>query len=112
VIRGAVRVLVDDDAIVLGPGEEHTIPPGTPHTFRAAAPDTQFDVRVSPALRFEAALEDGYALYDSGALSPDGPVDIEACRAYFQHYADEMQRVEPSSAQRAHMAVDQQISST
>lgn len=74
--------------------------------------DTQFDVHVEPALRLQAALEDGYALYDTGALTPDGPVDVEACRAYFQRYADEMQRVEPTPTQRHHMTLDRQSSSS
>lgn len=108
VIHGALRVVVGEKAILLEAGEEETIPPGTPHTFRAAAADTQFDVRVAPALRFEAALEDGYALYDTGALTPDGPVDLDACRAYFQRYADEMVRVEPTPTQRRHMTLDRQ----
>jgi quercetin dioxygenase-like cupin family protein len=93
VIRGALRVLAGEEELLLGPGDEATVPPGTAHTFRAAADDTQFDVRVAPALRMEAALEGGYALFDSGALGPDGPLDLDACRAYFEQYADEMQAV-------------------
>lgn len=33
--RGAVTLWVDGEEIVLGPGEQHTIPPDTLHSFRA-----------------------------------------------------------------------------
>lgn len=34
--RGSVRLWVDGDGeVVLGPGEQHTIPPDTPHWFQA-----------------------------------------------------------------------------
>jgi len=33
--RGLVQLYVDGEEIVLGPGEQHTIPPDTMHWFRA-----------------------------------------------------------------------------
>lgn len=35
--RGTVELNVDGETIVLGPGEQHTIPPDTRHWFRAGA---------------------------------------------------------------------------
>ena len=66
VLHGKLRVILGDQELLLGRGEEATVPPGTVHTFSAAEDDTEFDVRVSPALRIEAALEDGYELFDRG----------------------------------------------
>jgi D-lyxose ketol-isomerase len=33
--RGSVRLWVGERELVLGPGDQHTIPPDTPHRFRA-----------------------------------------------------------------------------
>ena len=53
---------------------------------------------VSPALRFEAALEDAYELCDRGSLGPEGPIDMEACQAHVERYADEIQLLPPEPA--------------
>jgi mannose-6-phosphate isomerase-like protein (cupin superfamily) len=98
VLHGSLRVILGDQELLLGRGAEATVPPGTVHTFSAAEDDTEFDVRVSPALRIEAALEDGYELFDRGSLGPEGPIDMPACQAYFERYADEIQLAPPGPA--------------
>jgi mannose-6-phosphate isomerase-like protein (cupin superfamily) len=92
VLHGELRVVMGSQDKRLGPGEGAVVPPGTVHTFRALAAGTQVDVRVSPALRFEAALEAGYELYESGALSTNGPVDVEAAGAFYEEYAEVFRR--------------------
>ena len=98
VLHGCLRVILGDQELLLGRGDEATVPPGTVHTFRAAEDDTEFDVRVSPALRFEGALEDAYELCDRGLLGFEGPIDMEACQAHVERYADEIQLLPPEPA--------------
>jgi mannose-6-phosphate isomerase-like protein (cupin superfamily) len=98
VLHGKLCVFLGDQELLLGRGEEATVPPGAVHAFRAAEDDTEFDVRVSPALRFEAALEDAYELCDRGSLGPEGPIDMEACQAHVERYADEIQLLPPEPA--------------
>jgi mannose-6-phosphate isomerase-like protein (cupin superfamily) len=54
VLQGRLTVLVGEQELTLGPGDERTVQPGTAHRWRAAEAGAQFLVRMTPGLRFEA----------------------------------------------------------
>jgi quercetin dioxygenase-like cupin family protein len=55
VLQGRLTVLVGEQELTLGPGDERTVQPGTAHRWRAAEAGAQFLVRMTPGLRFAAA---------------------------------------------------------
>jgi quercetin dioxygenase-like cupin family protein len=98
VIRGSVQVLVGDDVVTAGAGVTVTVPTGTAHSFRALEAGTQLLGRLTPGHGFEAALEDVYALLDSGQLGPDGPVDPVVWGACFERHRQVLVSMRSQSA--------------
>src|SRR5207249_1885680 len=47
VMKGTVQVLVGDETVVVGAGEEVTVPPSTTHAYRALVPDTEPLIRIT-----------------------------------------------------------------
>lgn len=86
VMRGSVQVLVGDGMVSADVGVTVTVPTGTAHSFRALEAGTQLLGRLMPGHGFEAALEDVYALLDSGQLGLDGPVDPAVWNACFERH--------------------------
>lgn len=76
VISGRMGVRTRDKESMLEPGEEVTIPSGTPHTFWNASPGGEVlhhVVELSPALRSEAFFETVFGLQRDGRLAPGRP---------------------------------------
>ena len=73
VLSGRMGVRAGEKEIVLGPGEEIVVPPGTPHTFWNASPDGEVlhhAVELRPALKSEVFFETVFGLQRDGRLVP------------------------------------------
>lgn len=78
--EGVLGLAIEDQERLLEPGEEETIPAGTPHTFwRAGGGPTRFVSEHRPALRFGEFLRAMVQLDWEGRLGEDGmpahPID-------------------------------------
>ena len=86
VVKGSVQVLVGDATVVVGAGEEVTVPPSTAHAYRAVEPDTELLIRITPGHGFESALEDVYELFDRGTIEAGVIQDTDAFDACFERH--------------------------
>ena len=93
--RGALSVAVDGAERELRAGDECVIPPGRAHRWVVLEPDTEVELTVQPALRFEEVLERAFELVDRGAVGPDGVVDREPVEAFVAEFADEYRLLAP-----------------
>ena len=72
VIAGALRVRIGRKQLEFGPEETAVVPPGTPHVFENASPQTtHFRGEVRPALRTEDFLERLAALARQSGATPE-----------------------------------------
>ena len=82
VLEGAVRAVLGGAEHRYGPGEEFTVPPGTPHTMAADVP-TRVRWEVRPALRTAAFFERLHG-------PPEGrPHDAESGARFLAEFAEE-----------------------
>lgn len=73
IVSGTLRLNVDGEEIVAGPGERITIRAGRPHRFSNAGDDeVRFRCEVRPALQFEQLLETMFALAADGKTNKKG----------------------------------------
>lgn len=71
--EGVLGLAIEEKRLLLEPGEEETVPAGTPHTFwRAGSGPTRFVSEHRPALRFGDFLRVMVQLDREGRLGPDG----------------------------------------
>ncbi|MBW3609786.1 MAG: hypothetical protein KY463_15910 [Actinobacteria bacterium] len=62
------------------------IAPDSPHRWVVLEPETEVELTVQPALRFEEVLERAFELVDRGAFVPEGVVDPEPVEASVAEY--------------------------
>ena len=85
VLSGLLMVRIDGEELVLEPGDEAGVPPGTPHGWRkVGAGVTTVRVEMRPALRFEEALEEVFRMQDADAWA-----DPEAVAAFTDRFRDD-----------------------
>ncbi len=77
VVSGVLEVYVDGEWMDVSAGEEHTVPPGTPHTFRNKTPVEVINVH-QPALQHEEFFRRFHRLVTERGVSlpPAGFNDI------------------------------------
>ncbi len=93
--RGALSVTVEGSERELRPGDECVIAPDSVHRWVVLEPDTEVELAVQPALRFEEVLERAFELVDRGAFGPEGVVEPEPVAAFVEEFADEYRLVAP-----------------
>lgn len=77
VLAGQMGARAAGREVVLGPGEELTIPPGTPHTFWNAGDDELHHVvELRPALDSETFFETVFGLQRDGRLPAEGDARV------------------------------------
>ncbi len=103
VISGALRVSLDGQARVLGPGESILIPAGTPHRHFADGPDEgHVRVQVRPALRTAQLLERLAELDAAGQITGRGYLKPLAAARLVCDFPDEGHAAQPpAGVQRA-----------
>ena len=79
VLRGTMAVRVGRDELLLGPGDQHTVPAGVAHTWRVVGDETLVArAELRPALHIEELLRDAFALMatNGGRIDPSkvGPI--------------------------------------
>jgi quercetin dioxygenase-like cupin family protein len=89
VLEGAVRVWVDGEERLLGPGDMIDIPRGTAHaTANAGTAPARMLVQVRPAGRTEQFFRALDALQRAGRVDADGLPDAEARAVLLDQYRD------------------------
>lgn len=100
---GRLGVAIEDTELVLEPGEEQTVPAGTPHTFwNAGDGELHMTTEHRPALRFEAFLRAMVRLDRAGGLDADGmPANPLVGAAMLTEFREEMRPADvPGPVQR------------
>jgi mannose-6-phosphate isomerase-like protein (cupin superfamily) len=73
IVAGSLGLRVGDEKLVARPGDQLTIPAGTPHRFwNAGGDEVRFRCEVRPALDFERLLETMFALAADGKTNSKG----------------------------------------
>ena len=73
VLSGRLGLRVGREEIEAGPGEVHTVAPGTPHRFwNAGEEEARFVCEVRPALDFESLIETMFTLAAEGKTNRKG----------------------------------------
>jgi quercetin dioxygenase-like cupin family protein/uncharacterized protein YndB with AHSA1/START domain len=102
-LSGAMKVVMEDRAYVLNPGDVHTIPPGTPHTQvpMGSGPGT-VRITVTPAGRTEGFLEKMATLSRDGRLLKGGWPRPTAAAELVREFGDAgLASKPPAAVQRA-----------
>jgi quercetin dioxygenase-like cupin family protein len=74
---GSLRITIGADELSLGPGEQATVPPGTPHVWQAAPGEEQrMAITFEPALGGARFFEEFFALANAGRTKPDGTMRL------------------------------------
>jgi quercetin dioxygenase-like cupin family protein len=89
VLAGRLGLRVGREEIEAGPGEVHTVAPGTPHRFwNAGEGEARFVCEVRPALEFESLIETMFTLAAKGKTNRKGmpnPFNLAViARAHFE----------------------------
>lgn len=96
VVSGVLEVYVDGEWMEVTAGEEHTVPPGTPHTFRNATPVEIVNVH-EPALQHEAFFRRFHQLVTERGVSlpPEGFNDILLLAMLTTEHEEDIYAVSP-----------------
>lgn len=96
VVSGRLRFLVDGEERLLGPGDEVTIPAGTPHRFWNDGDEDAVAIQEArPALRLDDFFETYFALAARGALDETGRPPLLLSALLGPRFADEIRLVAP-----------------
>lgn len=88
---GTLVIRIDGDTRRLGPGDEATIPPGTPHTHWVESEEPVCAiVEFSPALRTEDGFETLFSLGRAGRLNKKGMPSLWQLAAMHGEYPNHM----------------------
>lgn len=103
VIRGSIRVQLDDDEMILGPGERCCVPRGRSHTWtNVGDEEAQVRVEIEPALRTEMFFETFFGLARDGKTNRRGLPNLLSTAVIMREYEDEVRLARPSAqVQRA-----------
>ena len=107
IVTGTLTFVVAGKERRLGPGEEITIPAGTPHCFvNDGETDAVAIQEARPALRTAEFFETYFALAERGELDEDGKPSVLRFAALGPEFADEIRLTSPPWAvQRAVFAL-------
>jgi mannose-6-phosphate isomerase-like protein (cupin superfamily) len=96
VISGVLEVYVDGEWMEVSAGEEHTVPPGTPHTFRNKTPVEVINVH-KPALRHEEFFRRFHELVTERGVSlpPEGFTDVLLIAMLTTEHEEDIYAVSP-----------------
>ncbi|WP_206668646.1 cupin domain-containing protein [Halorubrum depositum] len=96
VLSGVLEVYVDGEWTEVTAGEEHTVPPGTAHTFRNATPVEIINVH-EPALRHEAFFRRFHRLVTERGVSlpPEGFSDVLLLAMLTTEHEEDIYAVSP-----------------
>ena len=103
IIHGTVRLEVDGQERILGPGETATVPPGRAHTWaNIGEHEACIRVEFEPALRTEMFFETFFGLAKDGQTNSKGLPNLLSMAVIMREYDAEMQLASPPAAvQRA-----------
>lgn len=89
---GTLGLAIEEEELLLEPGEEATVPAGTPHTFwNAGNGEVHMTTEHRPALRFEAFVRAMVQLDREGELDDEGmPANLIVGAALLHEFRDEM----------------------
>ena len=96
VLSGVLKVYVDGEWMDVSAGEEHTVPPGTPHTFRNKTPVEVVNVHA-PALRHEEFFRGSHRLVTERGVSlpPEGFSEIVLLAMLTTEHEEDVYAVSP-----------------
>ena len=96
VLSGVLEVYVDGEWMEVTAGEEHTVPSGTPHTFRNKTPVEVINVH-EPALQHEAFFRRFHRLVTERGVSlpPDGFKDVVLLAMLTTEHEEDIYAVSP-----------------
>ncbi len=103
VVSGRIRLQVDDEELLLGPGERASVPAGRAHTWTNVGDDeAQIRAEFAPALRTEMFFETFFGLAADGKTNRKGLPNLLSLAVLMREYDKEMRLARPSAAvQRA-----------
>jgi quercetin dioxygenase-like cupin family protein len=103
VIRGSVRLQLDGETRLLGPGESAAVPPGRPHTWSNVGDDEAcIRVEIAPALRTEMFFETFFGLAKDGRTNDKGLPNLLSLAVILREYDEELRLARPpAGVQRA-----------
>lgn len=98
-----IRLQMDDEETILGPGERASVPPGRAHAWSNVGDGAaQIRVEVEPALRTEMLFETSFGLAKDGRTNRRGLPNLLSLAVIMQEYDEEMRLARPPAAvQRA-----------
>lgn len=105
---GTVELTRDGQSPEFSPGDEVTVPAGTPHSWRPAGEaDVHLSVRFSPGLTTGAFLRDLATLGHRGDLKPDGATSLLWVAAMYDAYGFDVMHLasSPLGLQKALVAL-------
>jgi mannose-6-phosphate isomerase-like protein (cupin superfamily) len=74
---GVLHITIGEDELSRGPGEEATVPPGTPHIWRAdESEELRMTLTFEPALSAARFFEQFFELANAGRTKPDGTMRL------------------------------------
>lgn len=96
VLSGVLEVYEDGEWMDVSAGEEHTVPPGTPHTFRNKTPVEVVNVH-EPALQHEKFFRRFHRLVTERGVSlpPDGFADVVLLAMLTVEHEEDVHAVSP-----------------
>jgi len=96
VVSGVLEVYADGEWMEVSAGEEHTVPPGTPHTFRNKTPVEVINVH-EPALQHEEFFRRLHKLITERdvSLPPEGFNDILLIAMLTTEHEEDIHAVSP-----------------
>ena len=92
IMHGTVRLVVDGQERILGPGETATVPPGRAHTWaNIGEHEACIRVEFEPALRTEMFFETFFGLAKDGQTNSKGLPNLLSMAVIMREYDAEMQ---------------------
>jgi quercetin dioxygenase-like cupin family protein len=109
VVDGAVRLRLNGDERLLGPGDAATVPAGAPHSWACvgdSATETRVRVVISPAANAETFLETMYGLSRDGKTNAKGmPKPLQMAVLAHAHRHEMAFAGPPVAVQRAFLGI-------
>jgi hypothetical protein len=91
VLQGTIRINVGGDDVDASAGEVAVAPPGVPHRIaNTGAGTARVLVRMTPALRWEWAVERLFAMASAPGAAGDGTPSRDALVAWMTEFAAEI----------------------